>query len=262
MSYRYDRKKKHKRYTYIFILIVMFSVIFTPVPSWIFTLIERPLAVGWERSSKNIEETKQFFSRFYGVGLLQEEHQRLQERVDILEIDLLRTQYLESVLSAEQEFKALSNEEDPLITGNIIAYYPRSFVETITINRGSEQGVRVHDTVISREGVFLGYVDEVANHVSRASLATSEKTSTQAVLFSTRESLELNGDGIGYQAQVARESEVAVGDVVYHQEEPGRVIGIVRDIVFDPRDPFKVIYVGVPLNIKHIQTVGIQNTQV
>lgn len=263
MSYRYDREKKRKRIGYLIATVILVTLFFTPFLTWVFDVIERPLARAWEQSQENLETTSNLFHRFYAKGKLIKENESLKQKINLLEVDVLRTHYLESTLETYQILQGRAQEGETVIPAEIIVREPLTPADTILINRGTTDGISAGDSVITSEHLFLGYVNQVFDTTARVHLATKEGITTQAILYPHEEALTLYGNGKSYRAQLSRESEVEVGDVVYQQAYPGRIIGIVREVSFDPRDPLKTIYLSAPVSLRDIQVVGVvqKNTQ-
>lgn len=254
MNYRYDRKKKIRNNGYLVGTILLIVVFVTPLPQRIFDILERPLAAAWENAQANEVELTGFFHQFYAKGKLLEQQDELQQRITQLEIDALRTRYLESVLTSYQ----LIEESNPqALVAEVIARSPKTPSGTVVLNMGSRYGVVPGSEVITYDNVSLGVIAEVYDTTSVVDLYTKAEITTQAVLYPHARSFTLIGHGGRYRAELARDIEVAEGDIAYSQYVPGRILGIVQKVIFDPRDPFKQVYFSLPLEPSSIQSVGI-----
>lgn len=254
MSYRYDREKKRRNNWYLVGTLLIIVIIFTPVPRLLFDVLERPLERAWQESQENGEEARGLFNRFYAKTKLLEKQEELQREVDQLTIDGLRTAYLESVLSTYQSIREVA---EAAIVADVVLTPPVSTAGTLVVNRGSNDGVRSGSEVITKENLSLGTVSHVYDTTSRVTLHTKAGQQTRAILYPHGESFTLIGHGDSYRAELERDSEVAEGDVAYSQFIPGRIVAVVQKIVFDPRDPYKEVYLARPLNLNTIQSVGI-----
>ena len=257
MSYRYDKEKKRKQQWYLTGILFIAVVFFTPALTYVFDIIEQPLARAWEQSNANMDRLSNIFQRSYAAGEIAQENQELKNRIAVLEVDVLRTQYLESVLESYQAIEDAVLVNETVTQGQVLVHGTPGKADTLLINRGSRDGVSFGDTVITAGNLLIGSVSEVFDTTSRVDLLSKSEQETMAVLFPHQESLKLLGHGKSYRAELPRESLVEVGDTVYSQAEPGRLIAVVREIIFDPRDPFKQVYLSAPVDISNIQTVGV-----
>lgn len=233
-------------------------IVFTPLLRVVYDVLERPLVRAWEQASANAEETKNMLALWYDNTRLYQENEALKKELRTQEIDLMRTQYLESVLTSNQYFQQQQRDNSLFVTqGHVVSGYPQIRNGNFLIDVGRKSGVMVNDTILSEEGTLLGSVETVLGNTSRATAITSKDMQTSALLFSTGESFMAQGNGVGLFGLLPRESEVTVGDVVYHGLHPQHIIGVVREISFDPRDPRKYIYIGMVENINTVGNIGV-----
>jgi cell shape-determining protein MreC len=257
MSYRYDKEQKKKQQRYLAAGIVVLLAFFTPVFSILFNWFERPLLRAWEQSQANIEEVGNIFERWYAKGKIIEENEELRRRISLLEVDVMRTDYLVSVLESYQERESYASSGELIIPAEIVLRYPQVSRDTVVLNRGSSHSVQEGDYVLGYNQLLLGIVTEVTDLTSFVTLFTDTDTSIEGVLYPHGETIRLDGVGTSYRSQVPRDSLVEVGDVVYSQQEPGRILAVVREVVFDSRDPMKSVYLSLPINTKNIPVVGV-----
>jgi cell shape-determining protein MreC len=258
MNYHYDNRKKKRTYRLLALVCFFIVIVFTPLLRVIYDVLERPLVRAWEQASSNAQETKNIFAMWYDNTRLYQENEALKKELRTRDIDLMRTQYLESVLASNQYFQQQQDSGFLFVTqGNIVSGYPQIRNGNFLINVGRDNGVMNNDIILSEEGTLLGTVATVSGTTSRITSITSKDTQTSALLLSTGESFVAEGNGVGLFALLPRESEVAIGDVVYHGLDPQHIIGVVREISFDPRDPRKYIYIGMVENINTVGNIGV-----
>jgi cell shape-determining protein MreC len=119
----------------------------------------------------------------------------------------------------------------------------------------------VDDIVVSETGVMIGYVSETYDISSRVVLYSKDGQDISGILYPHNLVLDAIGYGNGSLfIKAQREIDAQVGDIFYSVQQPGRIIAIVRDIVFDPRDPFKRVYLSYPTNIRSIRNVIVTNS--
>lgn len=257
MSYRYDKEKQSRRNHYLFGSLLLVLVFFTPLLTKIYDAFERVIFSQWEQVQDTQEAGKGFFALLGNKQSLIEKNQLLQDKIDILEVDVLRTKYLESVLESYETINQEYQKEGGIVSGEIIARYPKTPRDTFVINKGSQDGVVQGNRVVAIGNLAIGTIEEVYDRTSRVRLYTDNEVLTQAVLYGKGEGLTLTGTGNMYRSLMARESEVAVGDVAYTQDTPGMILAVVQEVVFDPRDPMKQVYLSLPVNLGTIQAVAV-----
>ena len=204
MSYRYDKEKKRAQRTYLVGSVLLVLVFFTPFLVTVYDISERFIASSWQRIQENTEVRKGFLAYVGNKQSLIQENKLLQEKIAILEVDVLRTRYLESVLDSYELIKQEYQEQAGVITGEIIARYPQVARDTIVINKGSDDGVQVGDRIVSLGNLAIGNVSEVFDHSSRVQLYTKNGVTTQASLYGSGEGINLIGAGSMYRASFPR----------------------------------------------------------
>jgi len=254
MSYRYDKQQRSRRRWYGVAIVFLALFIFTPLPRFLFDIVEKPLEIAWQESQKNKEEVTGLLNQFYAKSKLLQEQEVLQRTIDTLKVDMLRTEYLQSVLTS---YQTIREEMPEALVADVVLKTPLSPADTLMLNKGSQDTVAVGDTVITENNVLLGTISYVYDSTSYVYLATKDKQQSQAVLYPHGESITLIGHGNSYRAEIGRDVDVAVGDIAYSQFTPGRIMAVVQKVIFDPRDPFKQVYLSLPVNIRSVQSVGI-----
>ena len=195
--------------------------------------------------------TKNIFHTWYSKKKLVEENNKLNQDLKKLEIDNLRLVYLESFLESNT---ALPKGDDSVLYAKIIKKNNRG---TLTINAGQKDDITVGDWAVNTDGTLLGFVDVVYDSSSEIALFNKSNIETQVILFPENVSLTTKGNGNALVSDVPREVNVEIGNIVYSQEKAGFIIGKVSVIDFDPRDPFKRVYVRPINSIQNLQDISI-----
>ena len=128
-----------------------------------------------------------FFKEIFQFRNLQGENERLlQELVakDNFHHQILELQKENYRLREMLDFQERSSYE--LIPAEVIARDPSNWFETITINRGSAQGVRSGMAVITSQGL-VGSVFKVSKTSSRILLLTDSRRAVSAMVMRSRE---------------------------------------------------------------------------
>jgi len=125
---------------------------------------------------------------------------------------------VEAELSNDR-FRALleftEKTEARLIAAEIIGKDPTSWHKTITIDKGSDDGIEKGNAVVSPEGV-VGQVTDVTSHYAKALLLIDQNSAVDALIQRSRARGVVHGEssglcGLGY---VLRKHEIQVGDTV------------------------------------------------
>lgn len=128
-----------------------------------------------------------FFSGLAHVGSLQAENQALKERVKELEQEAARNV---SIVRERDRLAALFQLKSQLgVTGpaaQVIGQSPGNFEWSVTIDRGSSDGVQLDMPVISGDGL-VGHIVQVAPNISKVQLIVDPKSNVAARLAGSGE---------------------------------------------------------------------------
>lgn len=258
MSYRYDKRKKTLKRWYFVSAFLLVIALFTPLYVWIFDTIEKPLVRSWENKTELIDGSENLFGIFYGKTRLVKKNKELEREIVRLEIDNLRTRYLSEKLEEVYQNIDTNNE---IVIAEVLNHGVFGNLDTLIINQGAQNGITKGEKIIAHNSIALGYVSDVYDVTSRVELYSETNQSVEGILFPHNINLIANGQGNGsFLIETPREIEVVEGDILYSLEQPGNIIGIVRTVEFDPRDPFKQVYLSYPVNPSQVQTVGVKKT--
>lgn len=256
MSYRYDRQKKVKNQRYFLIGFLLVVALFTPVYGWLFDIIERPLESAWQSRNEMFDGTENFFQAFYGKQQILEENKALEEEIARLKIDNLRVGYLSD---ERDQLLNITQMDGSILPAHILHHGVLGNPDTLLINQGLNNNLAIGNQVFAYENVLIGYVSQVYDHSAEVTLYTKNNERIFGMLYPRASTLEAVGQGKGgFMIETPREVEAEVGDILYSMNENGSIIAVVREIVFDPRDPFKQVYLSYPVNINQIQAVGVK----
>lgn len=249
MKYHYDKKKRKNQITYIVLIIFLILVLFTPMYSYFYDFLEKPFTSISVNTSQIDQKSENIFKTWFSKKKLVEENKRLKTENQILLVDNLRTEYLEKTLETIHKPSFSVDEYSFVIQKNNNGI--------ITINGGSKQGREIGEMIISQDGSLIGIVSNVFDITSYVSLFSENKRESTGILFPQDVSIIMYGNGNALVADLQRDFDVAIGDLVYSQDVAGRVIGRVSHIDFDPRDPVKTIFISRIHALESLQIVGI-----
>ncbi len=249
MSYRYAKEKKKKKIAFflgaVFLLLLMFTSSFQAL----FGFLEGSLSRSWENKESFVNGNYNFFQTWYGKSRLVSENRDLEIKNQNLEIELMRTRYL-----SDQLDQMMGVSDQGLQPAHILS---RRADGDVFVNQGQTHGVQVGDAVYSSGFILIGFVDQVFDVTSRVGLLTHPESTHSVVLFPQKETVTIQGNGNEFRIDMPRDIQVAEGDLLYDQADLGAIVGVVRSVEFDPRDPFQTVYASYPISLSQIDVVGI-----
>src|SRR5439155_25241594 len=197
------------------------------------------------------------------IGSLQSEHDGLKA-----EVQALRRQSRESVSLGRQnkELKSLLKLRQELglsgVTAVVIAESPSNFEWSVTIDRGSSDGVKVDSPVVSGQGL-IGHVVQVATHWSKVQLIIDPQSAVAGRLASSGETglvvgqrnHDLTMDLVNPGAKVIAGEQVVTSGYQGGLYPPEIVIGVVSHVYLQPGTLTKLIAVRPSVDFSSLQFV-------
>lgn len=159
-----------------------------------------------------------FWGNYVGLRGVKAENEALKKRVAELEVEL---QQQHALAARSQQLQALmdlkSRAQVPTLAAEVIAGNPDPIMRTITIDRGSADGVQPDMAVIAPGGVIGRVIGPVARHAARVQLIIDRNAAAGALIDRTR----TGGMVVGVQANpplrmelVSNLADVQAGDLV------------------------------------------------
>lgn len=171
------------------------------------------------------------------IAGLRAENKRLRERVDELERQNLEVQSLQAELDHLREINQLEVPDNlPTVVATITSSGSSSFDLVRFIDKGSEQGISVDDTVVDKNG-FVGRVDAVFPQSARVRLVIDPNFSVKVRDVTTSQSGLITGaqDMLSLRMFDVKEPARA-GNVLVTAGSlfpPGIIVGTVRETAGD-----------------------------
>lgn len=252
MSYRYNKEKKRKQKVFFFSIIFLILLLFTPLLRVFYDALERPFLNAWEQSRITQEKAKNIFQGFFFRSKIATELKEQKELNERLYVDILRTKYLEVELE-----KITGLRSELKLIGQVSARYPHTQKDILVLRRvfDDELNISIGDYVYDESFVLIGKVFDMNDkslHIKRSSFPGEE---TAVVVYPQEISLIARGDGSQYLIEAPRDIEFSLGDTVHMQENKNVLLGEISHIDFDPRDPFKKLYISLPKSDSYLQNI-------
>ncbi len=170
-----------------------------------------------------------------------------------LELDLLKNE--NAVLKDMLGRKVV---ESSTILARVIAVPNRTPYDTLMLDAGENQGIKMGDKVTYFNSIALGEIVEVYANSSRARLYTTPGVATSAVLSSSSQFVELHGRGGGnFEVELPRDFEISETETIILPGTHSYTIGTLLRSISDPRDPFKRVILKSPVSISTLDWVEV-----
>ena len=183
----------------------------------------------------------------------------LRRKVDELEIEIKTAGNLKA---ENEELKSVMGkipEGQTVILAGILAKPNITPYDTLIIDRGSIHGLAPDMRVYAYGDVLIGEIDSVEEKTSRVLLYSAPGNISQVFYGNTGRFFNARGQGNGtFEVEVARDINVAVGDMFFYPGIDTTPIGVVKKVDFDARDSFKKVLMKSPVNIQEERWVEVQ----
>lgn len=227
--------------------------IITPVQKFMYRI-----ATSVSRAFQSISERRQ----------LEEQYAILKERVTQLEQQQLE---MDELIRENERLKRLlefrQEKEDFVVQGvRITGKNPGNWFNTLTIDKGSRQGVEMNMAVINEEGL-IGRVTEVGGNWARVRTIVDGQSSVAAIIERTRDNGMVRGnntltfeDGLCRMINLPLDSDVVEGDRVITSGlddvfPKGIYIGRVIEVLDEKRDMYKTAIIQPGADFQRLEEV-------
>lgn len=188
---------------------------------------------------------------------LKEENLNLKAKIDRLG-ELER----ENVALRELLGVSKSNVSEKTIVARVIGLAPEGFFQTVTIDRGSLDGIRVGDAVV-RSGFLIGRVIEVGEKNATVRLVTAHSSVVPVVLNNSRAKGLLRGgikglviEDIPVDAQIQKNESIVTAGLI-ENIPAGISVGEVEEIISGKGDIFQTVKVKSPVDFNQLEIVAV-----
>ena len=196
------------------------------------------------------------------------ENQRLKEEVDRLTIENTKFQQERYELNQLRQLLKLDEEysEYEKIGAQIIARDSSNWFSSFTINKGSNDGIKINCNVMAGSGL-VGRVTDVGPNYAKVTSIIEDNNNTSGLLLSTGDHLIVTGDlttmskgMITFNKLVDNENKAAVGDKIVtsnisNHYLPGILIGYISSIETDSNNLTKSGTLTTAVDFEHLEDV-------
>lgn len=257
-TYRRDNSPaKKKLLTLVAIVLVSFFVLFSsPARGAISRAVYTTAPWMWDMGIKIGSSWNTFWGEFRLKRSLVNENEVLQEEVARMQAQMLDRNLLQERV-VELEGKLGRTGSDDRVTARVLAGPGQTPYDTLSIDAGTEQGIRVADRVVYAGAGVIGAVVEVYSTSAKVSLFSSPGKETAVVIGGQAVPGVARGRGMGnFEAKIPQESLVVQGEQVLIPGED-LILGTIGSIEEKPAEPFMHVFFRTSFNIAAIRSVEV-----
>ncbi|MFH0755395.1 MAG: rod shape-determining protein MreC [bacterium] len=173
-----------------------------------------------------------------------------------------KNQVLFNLLKNENEdLKKILNIKDTnknLLLSAVLVKPFLSPYDTLIIDVGLLNGVKINDKVLVDGNIFIGYISEVYKRTSKVILYSSPGEKVKILIGDNnieKEAIGLGGNN--FKVEVPREIEIKEGDSIIMPSVSTNIFGMVEKIEFKESDSFQKILFKNPVNIAELKWVEV-----
>jgi cell shape-determining protein MreC len=189
---------------------------------------------------------------------LMNENDSLNDKINNLEAENLdrKTLFEENILLKDMLERKL---ETNLVLAIILSKPNAVPYDILVIDAGSLNGIKAEDKVFAYGNILIGQISEVYPKTSKVRLFSTAGQKTSVILGNKDIYLDMIGRGGGnFEITAPYDFEVIKGDNALYPDIYPYIVGVVEDIIFDPRDPFKKVLLRSPINFQELKFVGVE----
>ena len=187
--------------------------------------------------------------------------QSLTEQNNRLIQDQYKLQELQDLYELDQDYSEYAK-----VAARIISKDPGNWYDTFIINKGSRDGIRVDNNVISGKGL-VGIVTEVGSHWATVKSIIDDSSNVSAMTVSTADNCVVTGDlnlidegKLRFEQLYDVSNKVSVGERIVTSNisdryMEGLFIGYVSEVTADTNNLTKTGTIVTPVDFRHLRDV-------
>lgn len=202
------------------------------------------------------------FNVLFAVSDLAKENTTLKERLIAQEAQIAQSQFAQG--ENEQLKKDLAFQQTrtdlKLQPAAVVNYSPTSLYQAITINRGTDDGVKTGQAVIS-SGFLVGKINATSNHTAEVWLLSNRNLLTPVMLTDSQTVGLLKGSIRGLVVEnIPLDTKVAKGTPIVTSAleglyPAGIALGQVEEVISAKEEIFLTLRISTPINPSNLTTV-------
>lgn len=262
MSYLLDRKIKRKKFFYavflVIILLILFYFrlgIFNGLAYASHSLFSPILILGNNIS----EKVSNLGSFFVSKNSLYKQNENLKSELGQNKAIMANYNSVLAENIALKETLGRKSEKTAMTLAAILSKPNQSLYDTLIIDVGTQQGIKIKNIVFALGNVPIGRIAEIYLNSAKVILFSSSGEKTQVVVSSKNAFLEVVGRGGGnFEIILPRDFALVKGDQIILPGINPYVLAVVQTIISDPRDSFVKALLVSPVNIQELKFVQVE----
>lgn len=212
---------------------------------------------------------KDGFDYFGSVKKLNKEKEKLEEKIEKLEYELLEIDVIEADNDSLREKLEIKDRYNhfKLVYADIVIKNYDNFDETFVINKGKKDGVNLKQTVITKDGL-LGHISKVNDDTSVVTTILDPNVSVGIEIASVNKNALVKGDfslkneGKLKLTYIPIDTEVSVSETVYTSGigevyPKGIPVGTIEKVINKKNEIDRYAIVKPLVDINNVDSVGI-----
>lgn len=257
MNYRSAKKKKEqkKRGVQFGLVILLVILGFSGVYRWASTGFSPISSSFWKFSNGDFSVSFVLKDKKH----LERDIVDLKDTIQDLELEILRT---EIVRKENEDLKTSLGYlgSEPAILTSIILRPNRTLYNSLVVDAGSRQGVKVGDIMLAHGLVAVGRVVDVRENISHVQIFSQSDASSVLSHAPTNTPVDVVGrGGSAFTFTVQRDIEISEGDILTLPGSRGYIVGLIEKVSFNQTDPFQTVLARSVVNINELRFVEIVN---
>ncbi len=161
-----------------------------------------------------------FFSHFGDIAEIRAENEKLNKRISMLESTVERyktykteNERLRSLLGIQNTYKDFE-----LTAANVIAKDSSRWFLSVTLDKGTNDGLEMADAVITYDGL-VGHITDIGTNWARVTTILDSQSTVAVIVDRTEDIATVDGDidlsekGLCKMTYISKDSKITVGDV-------------------------------------------------
>jgi cell shape-determining protein MreC len=208
----------------------------------------------WRAENTSTRFVSLVLSSLKSKSKLQSENEKLQR-----ELESYRIRFLSSDIQVNSESLSdliLGADSYGGIVAPVLVHPPRTAYDSLIVDVGLKDGLRVGSKVILPEGPLVGEVSEVFARQAKIKLYSTPGEKVDVIIANGGFASVLVGEGGGsFRLSIPRDQEILIGDKLISRHLDERLVAIVEDVTMKPTDSFKDVLARTPANIFNLRFV-------
>ncbi len=185
------------------------------------------------------------------------ENEKLKQDIQSRDQFVLLTESLREENEVLKKSLGRDNKSNDIL-GVVVSRPPVSVYDTLIIDIGSHDDVRVGNNVYTEGETLIGTIAEVYPYQSKVMLFSAPGNTISVIIGESRTIGEARGRGLGnFMIQLPADIHIKEGDTVQISQVRPHVFGVVEKIVVDSSDSLQTILFKSPVNINTLRFVEV-----